>query len=212
MVGRSINERRLADGSVMRETRLAGGGRVREVSGGLAGRQVRVVRYGNTVSGTVERTIRPGLVSRTFVSGGHVLYTRVYQRHVWQQSGRAFAYDTFVPAVRYPAVYYSWALAAWPHSLTYTWGWQARPWYPSYGFLFTPYPVYTSPDLWMTDYIISQNMQTTYQAQTTAPASQPPPPMGPAGPAPDPSLTAPAARPSDLAPAPQPSGVPPASQ
>jgi hypothetical protein len=212
MVGRSIQERRLADGSLMRETHLAGGGQVREVSGGLARGQVRVVRYGNTVSGTVEHTIRPGLMSRTFVSGGHVLYTRVYQRHVWYQSGRAFAYETFVPAVRYPAVYYAWALAAWPHPVSYPWGWQAQPWYPRYGFLFTPYPVYTSPDLWMTDYIIAQSMQTAYQAQTAAP--------GPTGsslgatpaPVPDSNGAVPAAQPKGASPASQPSNAPAAVQ
>src|SRR5579862_4083496 len=144
----------------------------RGVRGGLhespqapIGGQVRTVHYGNSVGTTVERPIRPGLVSRTFVSSGHVLYTRVYQTHVWHQFGRAFSYETFVPAVRYPAVYYSWALAAWPHPVTYAWGWRAQPWYPMYGFAFTPYPVYSSPDLWMTDYIIAQSMQTAYTAQ-----------------------------------------------
>jgi hypothetical protein len=178
MVGRSIQERRLADGRVMRETRLAGGARVQEIS--HAGSQVHVVRYGNAVSGTVERTIRPGLMSRTFVSGGHVMYTRVYQQHVWHQFGRAFAYETFVPAVRYPAAYYGWALGAWPRPVYYSWGWHAQAWYPTYGVLFTPYPVYTSPDLWMTDYIIAQNMQRAYQAQTVAPVGEPSPAGAPA--------------------------------
>jgi hypothetical protein len=202
MVGRSINERRLADGSVMRESHLAGGGRVSEASRGLAGGQVRVVRHGNTLSGTVERTIRPGLISRTFVSGGHVLYTHVYQRHVWHQFGKAFAYETFVPAVRYPAVYYAWTLAAWPRPVVYTWGWQVQPWYPMYGSLFTPYSVYTSPDLWMTDYIIAQSMQTAYHAQTAAPASEPSPQEAPAAPAAQPSVAAPAPQSNDAPPAP----------
>src|SRR3984885_8477710 len=186
--------------------------RVHEVSRGLAGSQVRVVRYGNTLSGTVERTIRPGLINRTFVSGGHVLYTHVYQSHVWHQFGRTFAYETFVPAVRYPGVYYAWALAAWPHPVAYTWGWHAQPWYPMYGSLFTPYPVYTSPDLWMTDYVIAQSMQTAYQAQTVAPASAPSPQGTPAAPAPGSSVAVPAAPPSHAAIAPQPSDAPPAAQ
>jgi len=211
MVGRSIKERRPAEGSAMRENHLAGAGRVSEVSRGLAGGQVRVVRYGNTLSGTVERTIRPGLTSRTFISSGHVLYTHVYQHHVWHQFGRAFAYETFVPAVRYPAVYYAWALAAWPRPVTYTWGWQVQPWYPMYGSLFTPYPLYTSPDLWMTDYIIAQSLQTAYQAQTAAPAPEPLPQGTLAAPASDPSVAAPAAQPSDAAPVPQASDVPQSS-
>jgi len=201
-----IQERRPAYGGVAHDTGRVVGGRVREGSHRFGSGQVRVVRYGSSLSGTVERSIRPGFTSRTFVSGGHVLYTRVYQDHVWHQFGRAFAYETFVPAVRYPAVYYGWALAAWPRPVTYSWGWYAQPWYPTYGVLFTPYPVYTSPDLWMTDYIIAQNMQMAYQAQATAPPVQPSPLWAPApqAPATDSSVAAPAAPPGDPAPAAQP--------
>src|ERR1035438_8366540 len=212
LVARSIKEPRPAAVSVMGGAHLAGGGRVHEVSRDLAGGQIHVVRFDNTLSGTVERTIRPGLMSRTFVSGGHVLYAHVYQRHVWHQFGRAFAYETFVPAVRYPGVYYAWTLAAWPRPISYTWDWQVQPWYPIYGSQFTPYPVYTSPDLWMTDYIIAQSMRTAYQAQTVAPASQPAQQGAPAAPAPDSSVAAPAAQLSDAASPPQPSDAPPVSQ
>ena len=202
IVGRSINERRPLDGGVSRETYRTGGDRASAVSRGFAGGQVRVVRYGNTLSGTVERAMAPGFVSRTFVSGGHVLYTHVYQRHVWYQFGRALTYETFVPAVQYPAVYYTWALAAWPRPVAYAWGWQVQPWYPMYGALFTPYPEYTSPDLWMTDYIIAQSMQTAYQARTAAPAAAAPPQGALAAPAPESSVAAPDPQPSDAPPAP----------
>lgn len=234
MVGRNVQERHLADGRLMRETQLAGGARVQEFSHGAAGSHVHVVRYGNAVSGTVEHAIRPGLMSRTFVSGGHVMYTRVYQQHVWHQFGRAFAYETFVPAVRFPAAYYGWALAAWPRPVSYAWGWHARPWYPTYGVLFTPYPVYASPDLWMTDYILAQNMQMAYQAQNAAPAGEPPggtaaqtvqyvdPAAGPAptgpvqyvdpaaAPAAEQSGAPPATESSEQAPPPAPTAAPPA--
>lgn len=212
---RGVNERHPTDGAFVRGPQLAGGGRGRETSYGLAGNQVHVVRYGNRLSGTVERTIRPGLVSRTFVGGGHVLYSRVYQQQVWNQYGRAFAYETFVPAVRYPMVYYSWALGVWPRPVVYTWGWPGQPWYPAYGVLFTPYPVYTSPDLWMTDYIIARSMQTAYQAQTAPPAAPPIAPGTPATPAADASAAAPAPSPGDSSPAPQlspPSEAAPPSQ
>jgi hypothetical protein len=168
-------------------------------------------RYGNGFT-TFQRTIRPGFVSRTFVSGGHVLYTHVYQQHVWHQFGRAFAYETFVPAVHYPAAYYGWALAAWPHPVAYAWGWQVQPWYPVYGALFTPYPVYTSPDLWMTDYVIAQSMQAAYQAQTAAPAPQPSPAGPPAPYAPQWNPAAPAPQPSDVPPAQDSSAETPAAQ
>jgi len=212
MVGRSISERRPAGGSVTREIHNARGGRVSDYSRALPAGQLRVVRYGNTLSGTVERTIRPGLISRSFVGGGRVLYTHVYQRHVWLQSGRAFAYETFVPAVRYPMVYYSWALAAWPRPVTYAWGWQVQPWYPIYGSLFTTYPVYTSPDMWMTDYIIAQSMQTAYQARTAAPEVATSPQGAPAASVPDASAATPATPLSDGARAPQPNDAPPTVQ
>jgi hypothetical protein len=211
-VGRGTTERRLSDGRVLRETRSDGSGQVSQVSRGLTGGQVRVVRYGNTLSGTVERTIRPGLTSRTFVSGGRVLYTHVYQRQVWYQYGRAFTYEAFVPAVRYPAVYYAWALGAWPRPVVYTWSWQVQPWYPIYGSLFTPYPVYTSPDMWMTDYIIAGSMQRAYQAQSGASELATSPRGAPAAPALDSSVAAPADQSDGAASAPQPSGAPPALQ
>ena len=167
-------------GGVMGQTRFANGGGVRVVSRSFAGGRVQVTRFGGSVSGSFEHTIRPGLVSRTYVGGGRVLYAHVYQTHMWRQYGRTFAYETFVPAVRFPEIYYAWALAAWSRPISYSWGWQVQPWYPVYGAQFTPYPEYTSPDLWMTDYLIAQNMQTAYQAQSTAPAPAQAPASAPA--------------------------------
>lgn len=212
LAGRNIAAPRPTAVNVTGGALLTGNARTQLVSRNLAGGQLHVIREGNTLNGTVEHTIRPGLVSRTFVSGGHVLYAHVYQRHVWHQFGRAFAYETFVPAVRYPGIYYAWALAAWPRPISYAWGWQVQPWYSVYGAQFTPYPAYTSPDLWMTDYIIAQNMQTAYQAQTAAPPSGPAQQGPPAPPASDSSAAPTAAQPSDAAPPPQPSDVPPVSQ
>lgn len=218
MTGRSLQERRAPEAGVSRGAQVARGGQVRQTYRSAVGGPMRVVRYGNALSGTVERTIRPGLVSRTFVGGGHVLYTHVYQSHVWYHNGRALAYETFVPAMRYPAVYFGWALAAWPRPIAYTWGWQVQPWYPRYGYLFTPYPVYASPDMWMTDYILAQSMQAAYQAQTGAPPQAPPPaplpapppPGFPAAGAPDANVAPPAAPSDEAAPIPQSSDVAPA--
>ncbi|HUL46108.1 MAG TPA: hypothetical protein VLV25_03310 [Steroidobacteraceae bacterium] len=209
---RSIAEWHPASAGVARAVQPAGNARVSQVYHTPAGDQLRVVRYGNSASGTVERTIRPGFMSRSFVSGGQVLYTRVYQDHVWHQFGRAFAYQTFVPAVRFPGVYYSWALGAWRHPVAYTWGWRVQPWYPLYGVLFTPYPVYASPDLWMTDYILAQNMQAAYQAQSPAPPASPPPGTTWSAPAADSDLSAPDAQPGDTSAAPQPDAAAPAPQ
>ena len=180
--------------------------------------QSHAVRYGNALNGTVERPIRPGFVSRSYVSGGHVLYTHVYQSHVWHQFGRSFTYEAYVPAWRFPAAYYGWALAPWAHPVVYSWGWRAQPWYPVYGAYFTPYPVYASPDLWMTDYILSQNMQAAYQAQAT-PVAPPPEATNYVDPAAAPDATAapsgyvdPAAAPDAVAPPADSSAPPPPSE
>jgi hypothetical protein len=154
----------------MQERRPVEGGVMRDADRAVAARSpARVVRYGNALNGTVEHNIRPGFTSRTFVSGGRVLYTRVYQNHVWHRFGQTFGYETFVPAVRCPVAYYSWALAAWPRPVTYAWGWRVQPWYPMYGVLFMPYPVYATPDQWMTDYVLAQSMQGAYAAQNASP-------------------------------------------
>jgi hypothetical protein len=63
----------------------------------------------------------------------------------------------------------------------------------------------------MTDYIIARNMQTAYQAQGAAPASEPLPQEAPA-PAPELSVGAPAAQPGDVAPDPQSGDAPAAPQ
>jgi hypothetical protein len=55
-------------------------------------------------------------------------------------------------------------------------------------------------------------MQTAYQAQTAAPAPEPPPQGALAAPAPNSSIRAPAAQPGDAVPAPQPSDAPAAPQ
>ncbi len=116
------------------------------------------------------------LLTHPLASRGPVPPQRQFEAHVWHPFGRALEYQTFAPAVQYPTVYYSWALAAWSHPLAYSWHWRMQPWYPSYGALFTPYGSYASPDLWMTDYILAQSMQAAYQAQPPTlpqPAAEP---------------------------------------
>jgi hypothetical protein len=59
----------------------------------------------------------------------------------------------------------------------YAWGFVANPWYGFYGAYFTPYPVYPSASIWLTDYIISQSLAANYAAQQAA--AQPPQAMAP---------------------------------
>ncbi len=92
-----------------------------------------------------------------------MLYARVYSQHSFTRFGRTFTYQRVVPAVRFAPTYYAWAARPWSNPVVYQWGWQKEPWYAAYGDYFTPYPSYTSLDLWLTDYLIAQNMRAAYQ-------------------------------------------------
>jgi hypothetical protein len=48
------------------------------------------------------------------------------------------------------------------------WGWAGSPWFGYYGYYFQPYPVYPSAAYWLTDYMISQDLQADYAAQQDA--------------------------------------------
>jgi hypothetical protein len=124
---------------------------------------MHAVRYGNGVTGVVEHPLKPGYVSRTYVRGGRVLYAKVYSQHSFTRFGRTFTYQRVVPAVTFAPAYYAWAAHPWPTAVAYQWGWQKESWYAAYGDYFTPYPSYTSLDLWLTDYVISQDMRAAYQ-------------------------------------------------
>jgi hypothetical protein len=92
-----------------------------------------------------------------------VVDTKVYGQHSFTRFGRTFTYQSFVPAVAFAPAYYAWAVRPWPTAVAYQWGWEKERWYGAYGDYFTPYSDYTSLDLWVTDYVISQNMRASYQ-------------------------------------------------
>jgi hypothetical protein len=68
-------------------------------------------------------------------------------------------------------VYYGWAYNPWPAPVYYGWGWGGSPWYGYYGGYFAPYPVYPSAAFWLTDYLISANLQAAYEARAAARAA-----------------------------------------
>jgi len=143
---------------------------VRVVESGRPG--ARVVSYGPN-RGFVERSVRPGFVSRTYVVGGH---TSVYVYHSYSYHG--FGYYHYVPSVYYGPRFYGWAVTPWAVPVRYSWfsvGVRA-PWFGFYAGYFTPYPAYRSPDLWLTDYLLSENLRLAYESQQAAYAGQEPPP------------------------------------
>ena len=111
--------------------------------------------------GFVERPLaaRPGFVARTYVTGGRS-YVRVYR----ENSFHGFVYHRFVPGFYYHPRFYAWAFNPWPAPIYFSWGWNA-PWYGYYGAYFTPAPVYATPALWLTDYLLAENLKLAYENQ-----------------------------------------------
>jgi len=130
----------------------------------------RVVTTGRN-SGYVQRAYvtRGGntYVSRTVVVN-HVTYTSVYRSYSYRGYCCYYGYH---PAYYYAPVYYGWAYNPWPAPVYYGWGWGGSPWYGYYGGYFAPYPVYPSAAFWLTDYLISVNLQAAYEARAAASAA-----------------------------------------
>jgi hypothetical protein len=76
--------------------------------------------------------------------------------------------------------FYFWAMGPWGSPVPYRWYGLATPapWFNYYGGYFTPYPAYNSADLWLTDYVVSQDLQIGYQNLQASSEGQalPPPP------------------------------------
>jgi len=99
-------------------------------------------------------------VSRTVVVN-HVVYSRVYRSYAWG----GHYYYAYHPAFFWHAGFYGWAYNPWPAPVYWGWGWGGAPWYGFYGGYFAPYPVYPSAAFWLTDYLISAELQAAYQAR-----------------------------------------------
>jgi hypothetical protein len=152
-----------------------GGGRIVET--GRPG--ARVVSYGPH-RGFVERTVRPGYISRTYVRGGRS-YARVYREYRYHN----VVYYRYVPAFYYGPRFYAWAVTPWGGPVRYAWFGLATPapWFGFYAGYFTPYPVYASPDLWLTDYLLAENLRLAYENRQADNGDQAPPPQTDAQPA-----------------------------
>jgi hypothetical protein len=105
-------------------------------------------------------------VHRTYYVGG-VAYGRVYRPYMWG----GISMNVYAPGFFYAPAFYGWAYNPWAAPITFGWGWAGNPWYGYYGGYFTPYPVYASPSLWLTDYLVSQTLQAAYAAQAAQAAA-----------------------------------------
>jgi hypothetical protein len=130
---------------------------------------------------------RPGGV-RVVAERGHGYVSHPYEYHgrefahrTYYQNGRAYdrfyghyeyrpgiLLEVYAPVRYYPAGFYGWAYNPWVAPVTYDWGWGGVAWYGYYGSFWRPYPSYSNASLWLTDYLISQSLAASYQAQVDA--------------------------------------------
>lgn len=101
---------------------------------------------------------------RTYWDHGHA-YARVYRDHFY----RGVHYYSYVPGYYYQAVFYNWTYNPWVAPVYYNWGWGPGPgWF--YGGYFAPAPSYPSASLWLTDYLLAENLKHAYEGKQEAEA------------------------------------------
>jgi hypothetical protein len=139
------------------------------------GRSVRVERadHSRVVAGRGGR----GYVQHPYGYHGHEYGHRTYYEHgrAYDHFYRGYSYhgayvEMYSPSVYYAPAFYGWAYNPWVAPVPYAWGFAATPWFGFYGGFFAPYPVYATPSLWLTDYMISQSLAANYQAAQDAQA------------------------------------------
>jgi len=177
---RGTNEHVMHSGSAIR-TRP--GGRVADVHDARRGMDIHHgIGGGRRVS--VERADHSRLVAergrRWYVERGYAYHGHDYARRSYYYHGRAYDryyrgygyrglyLNVYAPGFYYGPGFYGWAYNPWVAPISFGWGWGGAPWYGRYGYYFAPYPVYPSAAFWLTDYIISQDLQAAYAAHQEA--------------------------------------------
>src|SRR5207247_308206 len=102
-------------------------------------------------------------VQRTYVVN-QVTYTRVYRPYNYG----GVAYYHYVPVAYYRPVFYGWVSNPWPAFVYYTLAWSNDPWYGYYSSYFVPYSAYPTASLWLTDFLLAENLKLAYQVQAQA--------------------------------------------
>ena len=127
---------------------------------------VRIVNTG-AHGGYVQRAYvtRGGVnfYSRTYVSGG-VVRVGVYRGYAWG----GHAYYGWTPGFYFHPGFYGWGFHPWGAPVYWgvgLWGWGGSPWWGFYGGWWNPYPYYAAPYFWLTDYLISSELQAAYAAR-----------------------------------------------
>jgi hypothetical protein len=114
---------------------------------------------------------------------GHIYYQRTYwvHGHPYAHAYRDHLYGgvhyyRYVPGYYYHPVFYGWAYNPWAAPVYYNWGWGAAPWF--YGGYFAPAPYYPGASLWLTDFLLAEDLKLAYDAKQDAAANPEPPQPG----------------------------------
>jgi len=149
-------------------------GRGMDVHHGLNGNRAISVERADHSRVFAERG-RPGFVQRPYSFHGHDFARRTYFYHGREYSHfyhgygyRGLYLNVYAPGFYYRPAFYGWAYNPWATPIAFGWGWGGNPWFGYYGYYFQPYPVYPSAAFWLTDYIISSDLQTAYAAHQDA--------------------------------------------
>jgi hypothetical protein len=116
--------------------------------------------------GFVDRPlIRAGhaYVQRTYMANGRT-YVSVYRTYYFHG---ALIYH-YVPAFYYAPGFYGWVYYPWGAPVAFNWGFFGAPWFAFSGSYFAPYPAYPAASLWLTDYLLAQDLQSAYQERPEA--------------------------------------------
>jgi hypothetical protein len=142
-----------------------------DIHHGLNGGQ-RVMVERPDHSRTVFQKGRPGYVQHPYSFRNHEFAQRTYFYHGRSYNHLYYGYgyrgrylNVYAPGMYYGPGFYGWAYSPWASPIAYGWGFAGSPWYGYYGYYFAPYSSYPSASYWLTDYMISSDLQTAYAAQ-----------------------------------------------
>lgn len=101
---------------------------------------------------------RPAFVQRTYVVDGRP------SAHVYRVARYGgVVYVRYVPATSHPAGFYERVLTPWPKPVAYKWGAKQSPGIDFYAGYFTPDSSYPTASLWLTDFVLAEDLQRAYE-------------------------------------------------
>lgn len=179
-IPKGITERKAPNGSTVQRRANGTPSEIHDTKRGMTvhhglngGRRVMVEDHNH--NRTVYQKGRAGYVQHPYSYHGHdfaqrtyVFHGRAYSRNYMGFSYRGAYLSVYAPGVFYSPFFYGWAYNPWASPIAFGWGFAGSPWFGYYGYYFTPDASYPSASYWLTDYMISSDLQADYAAHTEA--------------------------------------------